>query len=284
MIVWAKLLQKDSVVYYVEIVMVILLFFLIILCRFFLSDSNLISVIGIICSVLGSMITAIIIVYFTISKQNFNLIKHIIDKIHPEIQTNIEKLSQFEKQCDDLKKEWLKGNPDGIRGVQSELGRKWLNKDLAESYNPKNLIQYRYRYLKIGNYPIFNDNLKLLELNGIGFNSDLLRHFWEYPQKCHNFCDEIQELESTGNIYSMYIGQLNIEGVENRIFPNIVLINNQYQQLGEVNIAKQDCELVINKINLAMKNRYNIYMDVFNPIFEKADKTSSLTFFDSIFT
>lgn len=280
MIVWIEILKKDTLVYYLQVGLILCLIILVFYSLSLPLTSGLIPVIGIIGSVLGSIITAIIIVYFTISKSIINPIKITIENIHPEIITNISRLSKFEKQCDDLKGEWLKGNPQGL---QSESGKKWLGKDPAESYNPANSIKYGWRYLKIGNYPIFYENMKLLELNGLGFNSIKLHQFWGFTQNCHNFCDEIQTWESTGNIYSAYIGEIDKNGVPNLVLPKIVLINNQYQKLGNAQITKAECELRINEINSKMKEIYIQYMELFNPVFEMAKDSSSQNFFDSLF-
>ena len=60
---WVKILKSDTCVYYTVIVLFILLVLLIIISFFCVNIGTQISII---CSVLGSIITAIIIVYFTI--------------------------------------------------------------------------------------------------------------------------------------------------------------------------------------------------------------------------
>lgn len=252
---WVKILKSDTCVYYTVIVLFILLVLLIIISFFCVNIGTQISII---CSVLGSIITAIIIVYFTIFKNLIIPLKKTFENLHSEIIFNAKKLEEFPVKCDNLKNEWLEGNPTGFT---AEFGRKWLPKFEAESYNPISQIKYSWRYLKIGFHPKLLDLELLSQIEGLGFKSENFKLFWNYQQICHQFCDEIQELESEGNIYCTYLGILSSMNTDEAILPQYILECNKFKQRGTIKITKSDCIHYIEQIIKKMKDNCEIFVN-----------------------
>lgn len=235
--------------------------------------------ISIVCSVLGSIITAIIIVYFTIFKNLIIPLKKTFEDLHSEIILNANKLDQFPIECDDLKNKWLKGNPTGFT---AEFGRKWLPKFEAESYNPSSQIKYSWRYLKIGFHPKLLDLELLSQIEGFGYKSEKFKMFWHYQQTCHQFCDEIQELESEGNIYCTYLGILSSMDTDEAILPQYVLEYNKFKPRETIKITKSDCIHYIEQIIDKMKIRCEVFVETHSKYYNSARDVKMNEFLDSL--
>lgn len=244
MVGWLILLQKDKVIYKYSVFITIFLIFLILFSPYY--QGNVGTIIQVLISIFVSILSAVLILYFSNYQKIIVKINNTFLEVYEEIVENYQRLNEkFEEDCKVLENEWIKG----IEKIGGGDG-KWLPKREAE-YGRKNIIlsRYHWRYLLIKPYKILNDEATLDEIEDLGFDIENIIPFWNYSKRCHFFCDNIQELESLGNIQSYYIGLCKIVQLEELDVPKIILKDNQYNftpDFKKVNI--RECKEEISQI------------------------------------
>jgi hypothetical protein len=224
---------------------------LIILLIFFpFYDDKISSILSLVITILVSLLSAVLIVYFTLFKNQFFERRSLLEALYEEIIENKEKLVTINAECDGLREKWKKGDVP-----------RWLPKQPQTGLRSK----FFWRFLSLNIYHILIQRDYHIEIEGFR-SSGMFTILGNYYSNSHDFCDELQIFELEGNLYANLIKlmtSLNIDRFQDYVY----IYNNghAFEKTNQPHIyTRKECEDKIDQIIDQMKGKSMRYLSSYN--------------------